>query len=118
MFKSIVLTATLALAGIAAAATEGGPAHNAAAPQLIKLAVTGEGFVPAEVQVKKDVPVKLEVTRKTNRTCATELVIKDKNIRLELPLDKTVSVTFTPDKAGRLRYACGMDMVSGVLVVN
>jgi len=116
MLKSVLVTAALGLVGSVAVAAEHD--HHAAATQVVKLEVTSEGFLPAEVQVKKDIPVRLEVTRKTEKTCAKQLVIKDKNIRLELPLDKTVSVTFTPDKAGRLRYACSMDMVSGVLLVN
>jgi plastocyanin domain-containing protein len=90
----------------------------ASAPQVVKLEVTSAGFVPAEVTVKKGLPVKLEVTRRTARTCATELVLKDKNIKLDLPLDKTVSVSFTPDKSGKLRYACAMDMIAGVIVVS
>jgi plastocyanin domain-containing protein len=93
-------------------------APAAPAPQLVKLEVTSAGFVPAEVKVKRGTPVTLEVTRKTARTCATELVLKEKSIKLELPLDKTVSVTFTPERSGKLRYACAMDMIAGVLVVS
>ncbi len=117
MLKLSSLTLALALVGFTALAVEAGHAR-AAAPQVVKLEVTSEGFVPSQVKVKKDVPVKLEVTRKTDKTCAKQLVIKDKNIRLELPLEKTVSVTFTPDKAGTLRYACAMDMISGLLLVD
>ena len=109
----IVLTAILLASTAPAAAT---PSTRAA--QLVKLEVTSAGFVPAEVKVKRGTPVTLEVTRKTARTCATELVIKEKNVKLELPLDKTVSVTFTPDRSGTLRYACSMDMIAGVLVVS
>jgi plastocyanin domain-containing protein len=34
------------------------------------------------------------------------------------PLDKPVTVQFTPSKSGQLRCACGMDMISGVIVVE
>jgi plastocyanin domain-containing protein len=90
----------------------------ARAEQVVKLTVTEDGFVPAEVKVKKGEPVKLVITRKTNRTCATEIVMKDYGIEKKLPLDTPVEVTFTPAKSGRVRYACGMDMISGVIVVE
>ena len=62
--------------------------------------------------------VTLVVTRKTERTCATEFVLAEQNIRKELPLNQQVEITFTPTHAGELRYACGMDMLSGTIVVK
>ncbi len=88
------------------------------AGQAIELSVTRDGFVPANIQVKKGQPVTLVVTRKTDRTCATEIVIKEMGINQPLPLNKPVVVQFTPVKSGQLRYACGMDMISGVIVVQ
>jgi plastocyanin domain-containing protein len=88
------------------------------AGQAIEISVTGEGFVPARIKVKKGQLVRLVVTRKTERTCATEIVIRDQGINQKLPLDKPVTVEFTPSKSGQLRYACGMDMISGVIVVE
>ncbi len=99
-------------------------AHPAAASavqkagQAIEIQVTGEGFVPANIKVKKGQPVRLVVTRKTDRTCATEIVIRDHGINQKLPLNMPVTVEFTPSKSGQLRYACGMDMISGVIAVE
>jgi plastocyanin domain-containing protein len=88
------------------------------ADQVVQITVTEDGFVPAEVKVKKGEPVKLVVTRKTDRTCATEIVVKDYGVEKKLPLGVPVEVTFTPSRSGKVRYACGMDMISGVLVVQ
>jgi plastocyanin domain-containing protein len=92
----------------------------AAAPaaRTIKMKVTEKGFVPSRIEVKKGEPLHLVVTRKTDATCATELVIKDQNLRKELPLGKAVAFDFTPDKAGEMTYVCGMGMIRGVLVVQ
>lgn len=84
----------------------------------VTLYVTREGFVPANVQVPAGKPVTLKVTRKTDRTCATELVMAEHQIHQPLPLDSTVTITFTPGQAGELRYACGMDMITGSITVN
>jgi plastocyanin len=88
------------------------------AGQAIEIQVTGEGFVPDNIKVKKGQLVRLVVTRKTDRTCATEIVIRDQGINQKLPLNKAVTIEFTPSKSGQLRYACGMDMISGVIVVE
>lgn len=87
-------------------------------PKTIELAVTRRGFEPARVKVKKGEPLRLVVTRKTEDTCAKEIVIPSENITAELPLDKSVTLTFTPKRSGEIRYACGMNMVSGVLEVQ
>ncbi len=116
--------AALALALLPAAAHaqhEHGAAKAAAKPAAggaIEIAVTGDGWVPDQIHVKAGQKVKLVVTRKTDRTCATEIVIKEAGINQKLPLNQPVVVELTPKKAGTLKYACGMDMISGVLVVE
>jgi plastocyanin domain-containing protein len=92
----------------------------AAAPaaRKVEMRVTEKGFEPSRIEVKKGEPLHLVVTRKTDATCAKELVIKDQNLRKELPLDKAVAFDFTPNKAGEMTYACGMGMITGVLVVQ
>jgi plastocyanin domain-containing protein len=84
----------------------------------VEMAVTAKGFEPARIEVKKGEPLHLVVTRKTDATCAKELVIKDEGLRKELPLNQSVSFDFTPTKSGEMTYACGMGMITGVLVVQ
>ncbi|MGB8930234.1 MAG: cupredoxin domain-containing protein [Anaeromyxobacteraceae bacterium] len=85
--------------------------------RVVEMEVTGEGFVPARVKVKKGEKVRLLITRKTDRTCATEIVIKDYGINVPLPLNKTVKVELTPKAPGEIHYACAMNMIGGVLFV-
>ncbi len=89
-----------------------------AAPRRIELKVTNQGFVPEEVKVKKGEPLELVVTRTTDQTCAKEIVVKDAGVSKELPLNKPVSIALTPQKTGELKYACGMNMLTGVLLVE
>ncbi len=84
----------------------------------IEIAVTSEGFVPAEVKIKKGEKVNLVVTRKTDKTCATTLVMKEKGINVDLPLNKPVTVALKADKHGELKYACPMDMITGKIIVE
>jgi plastocyanin domain-containing protein len=90
-----------------------------AAGNVVDLKVTAKGFEPSPIKVKSGEPVTLKVTRKTDDTCATEIVVKDFGVHAALPLDKEVVIRFTPTKTGELKYGCAMDqMVSGVLVVE
>jgi len=84
----------------------------------IEIAVTQDGFTPAEATIKVGEPVTLVVTRKVDTTCATEIVIKDYGINKPLPKDQAVEVTFTPTKPGKIRYACAMDMIAGELTAQ
>jgi plastocyanin domain-containing protein len=85
--------------------------------RTVEMAVTDDGFEPSKVKVKKGEKVRFVVTRKTNSTCAKEIVIKDHGINSPLPLNKAVTVEFTPNKSGEIRYACGMDHISGVVFI-
>jgi plastocyanin domain-containing protein len=85
--------------------------------RVVEMEVTGEGFVPSRVKVKKGEKVRLLITRKTDRTCATEIVIKDYGINTALPLGKQVKVELTPKASGEIKYACAMNMIGGVLFV-
>jgi plastocyanin domain-containing protein len=94
------------------------PVVRAGADNRVEVAVTPLGFEPAEVRVHAGRPVTLVVTRKTEQTCATELVVPG-TARVALPYGVPVSVTFLPPQTGTLRYGCGMGMmVSGVLLVE
>lgn len=117
---ALVLAVLLVVPACTASAEK--PAKPAAAPkaeaQRVEIAVTSEGFVPATVQVKAGTPVTLVVTRKVDRTCATDIVIKDFGVKKPLPVNVPVEVTLTPKQAGAIRYACAMDMIAGELVAR
>ena len=85
--------------------------------RVVEMEVTGEGFVPARIKVKKGEKVRLLITRKTDRTCATEIVIKDQGINTPLPLNKQVTVELTAKSSGEIKYACGMGHITGVIFV-
>jgi len=112
-FLSLAAAAALGLGLIAA-----GCGGHAGAKDRVTVEVTQEGFVPKEIPAKAGQPITLVVTRKTDLTCAKQIVFADLGVEKELPLNEAVEVTVTPTKAGDLRFACGMDMVAGKLVVQ
>ena len=108
----------LALSIFAVAGCAGGAASKSSHSGAVAIRVTQKGFEPAVVTVPAGKPVTLVVTRKTDRTCAKEFVLAEHNIHRELPLDQPVEITFTPAHPGELRYACGMDIIAGKIVVQ
>jgi plastocyanin domain-containing protein len=120
--RHIALAVALALSVPALAAEGGAPAKGAAEKSGKKVAikVTDDGFKPAEVKVKKGVPTTLEFTRLTDATCITEIDIPAENVKeFALPLNKTVSLTITPKKAGVEKFHCSaMGMGDGKIVVE
>ena len=106
--------ATLAL--LAGCASQSG--KSAVDGGRVTITVTEKGFEPEVVTVAAGKPVTLVVTRTTAKTCATELVMPAHGINQPLPLGQAVEITFTPDKAGELTYACAMDMYKGKVIVK
>ncbi len=94
------------------------PGVPTAKDNVVELSVTAKGFEPSPVKVKAGQPVKLVVTRKTDDTCATEIVVKDYGIKADLPLNQPTTVSYTPTRSGELKYSCAMGMVGGILQVE
>lgn len=86
--------------------------------QTVPLQVTEKGFEPDKITVKPGTHLILKITRKTDSTCATDVVIKEKNIKKALPLNKEVTVDAGVLQKGKVTFACGMNMVTGFIVVE
>jgi plastocyanin domain-containing protein len=113
------LALTLLTLTLAACKKDEAVAPKPAPSPRIAMEVTGDGFVPANVTVKAGQPVTLVITRKTDETCATDILIEGTDIKTPLPLNKPVEVAWTPAKAGKVKFGCAMDMmVGGVLLVE
>lgn len=83
-----------------------------------KLKVTNKGFEPTSLNAKAGENVTLKVTRLTEETCAKEIVVPSKQIKAKLPLNKEVVVALGILPQGEVKFACGMNMVEGVIVLK
>ncbi|WP_434382724.1 cupredoxin domain-containing protein [Melittangium boletus] len=122
-----LLALTLAAAMLAAeqGCTQGTPTAPAVPegkpgePRTIALSITEKGYEPSPVTLRQGQPVKLVLTRTTEHTCATEIVLDEYHINTPLPLNQPVEVSFTPTQTGKLVYGCAMGkMISGVFMVE
>ena len=116
--KAIASMVLVAALGVSGASAED---KAKASTKQIDIAVTEAGFEPKKITVKKGEEVTLAFTRKTDKTCAKAVIVyvndKDK-VEKELPLNQVVPVTVMFSKSGELGYACGMNMLRGVIVVQ
>ena len=89
-----------------------------AAPRDVELAVTDRGFEPPQTVVPRGQAFTLVVTRKTDQTCATEIVIPALNQRHALPLNQPVRIEIPAGVEDTLNYVCGMNMLGGTVVAK
>lgn len=106
-----VVTAAVAVWGCAS----GGGSQG---PKEVRIAVTENGFEPASVEIPKNEAVTLVVTRKTDQTCATEMIFAENGARYDLPKDQVVRIELPAGQPDTLHYACAMDMIKGVVVAK
>ena len=121
MKMSNAVPIALALAGaLLAAGLTSGCARETHGPGEIAVAVTvtENGFEPAVASVPRGKPVTLVVTRRTDQTCATDMMFEGTGQRYELPLGKPVRIDLAAGVRDTLRYACGMDMIHGMIVAK
>ena len=118
--KWFTLGAAAALFGAAPAFA--GEAHPSpgqdAKGRKVEVSVTKDGFVPARIDAKPGEVLNLVVTRKVERTCATELVQKEQKVHAPLPLDKPVAVTLTAPRSGELTFSCAHGHIAAKVVTE
>jgi plastocyanin domain-containing protein len=85
--------------------------------QTVHITVDG-GYVPNIVSLKQGVPAKLVFNRKDPSTCLEEVVFPDFGISETLPVGKPHEITIDTTKAGEYKYACGMNMFFGKVVIK
>jgi plastocyanin domain-containing protein len=85
--------------------------------QEVTITVQG-GYEPAEVKVKRGLPVRLVFDRREDSSCSEEVVIPEFGIRKFLPAFQKTPVELTPEKTGTFDITCGMSMLHGKLVVE
>ncbi len=76
------------------------------------------GYSPEVIAIPKGKTTKINFFRKDPSSCLEEVVLGDFKIRKHLPLNQKVSIEVTPQQAGEFRFACGMNMYHGKIVVK
>jgi membrane fusion protein, heavy metal efflux system len=86
--------------------------------QSVTVTLNDKGYQPDSFKLRKGVPARVTFVRRVEATCGSEIVLAEYNIKRELPLNQPVVVEFTPTKTGEFKFACGMDMLRGKIIVR
>lgn len=94
-------------------------ANNAEVPKdAIKVSVSGDGFSPSSINVKKGETAKIAFFRKDANNCGGEVVFPKLNVKKTLPAGQTTVVEIKPQESGEIAFACGMGMMKGKVLVQ
>jgi plastocyanin domain-containing protein len=123
-FAILLVVSMLVACGDTRPAPAPAPATPAALPEesvpeasgRVAITVDGMGFHPSTIHARIGQPLKLVFTRVSEAGCAQELVVASLGVRKPLPLNQPVELDVTP--TSELRFACGMDMLRGQVVVH
>ncbi|MEO8700430.1 MAG: cupredoxin domain-containing protein [Kofleriaceae bacterium] len=85
--------------------------------RTIPIAVTAKGYDPDRIAGKPNEKLKLVFTRTGGGECTSELKTPDGKL-VPLPMNTAVDVPVTVPKDGEVKFACGMDMFTGVIVAE
>ncbi|MBD1847286.1 cupredoxin domain-containing protein [Cyanobacteria bacterium FACHB-63] len=77
-----------------------------------------KGYEPKRVIVEAGAPVRLHLQRINPSSCYDQFLIPAFDIAVDLELDATTEVEFTPKQPGEYEFMCGMKMNRGVIEVR
>jgi plastocyanin domain-containing protein len=75
------------------------------------------GYVPARIEAKPGEKLVLVFTRTVDGECLAKVKVAGGEA-VELPMNKAVEVPVTAPASGEIKFACGMDMFTGVIVAS
>ena len=85
--------------------------------QVVEVSVKG-GYSPDLIEVAPGTPVRLVFNRQESGDCSSHVVMPDFHINQALPAFRSTAVEFIPGDVGDYEFACGMNMIRGVVRVR
>lgn len=76
------------------------------------------GYKPDVVRIGPGEPKQVIFDRKDEGACTDEVVFPDLGIRVQLPTGKRTVVDLPTTASGEIRFACGMDMLHGKVLID
>jgi Cu+-exporting ATPase len=92
-------------------------AELAGGVQEIRVRVRG-GYTPSRIHARPGVPLRLLFDRQESGDCTSRVVFPDLGISADLPAFTETSVDLPAQLSGEYGFACGMNMIHGVLAVD
>ena len=78
--------------------------------QTINLEVRGLDYYPTSFKIKKGIPVEWKIDGRSAIGCAKQISVPALGINEYLPSNEIKTITFTPTRAGNIKFSCSMGM--------
>lgn len=85
--------------------------------QNAEIVITARGYSPNYIKVKKGLPVTLTLRSKDAFSCASAFRIPSLGISKNLAPNGVETISFTPQREGKIPFSCSMGMYRGVIEV-
>jgi len=85
--------------------------------RIIPVLVKAGSYDPDKIKAKPNEKLDLRFTRVTDSGCAAQVSVGGGQL-VDLPINQPVDVEVTAPASGKIAFACGMDMQSGVIIVE
>ena len=92
-------------------------AELAGGVQRITVTVKG-GYSPDVIRARQGVPLELVFDRQESGDCTSRVLFPDLGVSASLPAFQQTTVRLLPARDGTFGFACGMNMVHGLLIVE
>jgi plastocyanin domain-containing protein len=83
----------------------------------VAIAVKKDGYHPEKIQAKAGEKLKLVFTRVEDTECGAQVKVADGSL-VDLPLGQAVEIPLTAPATGEVKFVCGMEMMTGAIVVD
>lgn len=122
----LALTLSLGLLGCDKKKDEAKPAPAAtlktgtvdsAGVRTVAITANENGYVPERIPGKPGEKLKLKFTRTIDGECLSQLKLPEGKV-IDLPKNTAVDVDVTVPADGEIKFACGMDMFTAVVVAE
>ena len=85
--------------------------------QTVRVTVHG-GYTPSRIRAHAGTPLRLVFNRQESGDCTSRVVFPDFGVSADLPAFTETTVELLPTVPGDFGFACGMNMIHGVLTVE
>ena len=85
--------------------------------QEVEITVRG-GYSPNLIRVRQGIPLRLVFDRQENSDCSSRVVFPDFGVSKSLAAFGRTTVELNPERVGEFGFACGMNMLHGILIVE
>jgi sulfite exporter TauE/SafE len=85
--------------------------------QVVNMDLTLRGYEPNVLYIKAGIPVRWVINVKQMTGCTDEIIMSEYNINKKLKEGENI-IEFVPERAGEIKFSCGMRMVWGKFIVT